>query len=138
MSAGHIHIGYDNFNYVTNNYLIKALDLFISLPLVLMEPSNKRKTMYGKAGAYRTTKYGVEYRSPSNYIFSSTELIEWTFNQVMKAIRFLNTNDGSYSINIWSETIKSIIDKQNKYDAQLMLDKFNIKIHEIKTANEVI
>lgn len=57
-AGGHIHVGYDNHNEKTSQLIVRALDLFISVPLILMEPANKRKEMYGKAGAYRLTSYG--------------------------------------------------------------------------------
>lgn len=57
-AGGHIHIGYDDFNDITNNAIVKALDVFISIPLIFMEPDNKRKEMYGKAGAYRPQPWG--------------------------------------------------------------------------------
>ncbi len=57
-AGGHIHIGYDDFNQTTSDFIVKALDLFISVPLVIAEPENKRKEMYGKAGAYRPQPWG--------------------------------------------------------------------------------
>lgn len=57
-AGGHLHCGYDDFNDETNMLLIKALDLFISVPLVLMEPDNERKKMYGKAGSFRPQPWG--------------------------------------------------------------------------------
>lgn len=123
---GHIHIGYDRPNNITNNYIVKALDLFISVPLVLMEPTNKRKIMYGTAGSYRTTTYGVEYRSTSNYIFSSPELMEWTFNQIKKAIDFINA--GSFSeLSYYESTIRECINSNNEKSAKEIINKFRIE-----------
>ncbi len=130
-AGGHLHMGYDDPNNLTNNYIIRALDLFISVPLVLMEPANRRKEMYGKAGAYRTTSYGVEYRSPSNYVFSSPELMEWAFNQVEKAIKFLN-NGGSKYLNEDGGTVRECIDRQNKDYANYLIDRHKINIIKTK------
>lgn len=74
-AAGHIHIGWgkdfpldhpDHLEICHN--LVKQLDLLVGLPFVLFEDSDdaERRTMYGKAGAYRPKTYGVEYRTPSN------------------------------------------------------------------------
>lgn len=56
--AGHIHIGYKDHNFITNIQLVKFLDLYLSIPLLLIEPDNERKTMYGKAGAFRHQPWG--------------------------------------------------------------------------------
>ena len=66
-SAGfHIHIGYGEPSIETNELLVRAMDLFVGVPSVLIEgPSAKlrREFGYGKAGNYRNTAWGVEYRT---------------------------------------------------------------------------
>ena len=59
-SAGaHIHIGYDNHNSETSIELIKAMDLFLGIPSILIEPENERKKVgYGCAGNFRFQDYG--------------------------------------------------------------------------------
>lgn len=123
---GHIHIGYDNHNEVTNHEIIKALDLYLSVPLVLMEPDNLRKEMYGKAGAYRNQPWGVEYRVTSNYIYSSPELMTWAFEQVNEAINFLNAG-GFKDFDIYPYSIVNIINNNDKENAQALVKKLNIK-----------
>lgn len=126
---GHIHIGYDNFNQTTNHEIIKALDLFLSVPLVIMEPENLRKTMYGKAGAYRNQAWGVEYRVTSNYIFSSPELMKWAFNQVQEAIKYVNKNKGfkpSYDLLL----VEYVINNQRVESARKIVSKMKIKLLE--------
>lgn len=76
-AGGHIHVGFDNievefdgnvFMYEPSEdgqrtELIKALDLHIGVPSVILEPDNKRKELYGKAGAYRPKQYGKENKN---------------------------------------------------------------------------
>jgi hypothetical protein len=49
---------------------IKFIDLFTAIPSVLLDPGESgkaRRELYGKAGAFRYTPYGLEYRTLSNY-----------------------------------------------------------------------
>lgn len=126
-AGGHIHIGYDNFNTLTSNAIIKALDLFISVPLILMEPDNKRKEMYGKAGAYRPQPWGVEYRVTSNYIFSSPELMKWAFEQVTEAVNFVNAGK-SPKANSTYPGVDYAINTKCKTAAKSLMKEFNIKL----------
>jgi len=55
----HVHIGYENPNDDTNRELAKAMDLFLGVPSILMEPNNERRAVgYGQAGNYRNQKHG--------------------------------------------------------------------------------
>lgn len=119
--AGHIHVGYKDHNYETNMKLARIIDTFISIPLILMEPDNDRKTMYGKAGAFRHQPWGVEVRTTSNYIFSSPELMEWAFNQVKAAIDFYNNGTEVY------DDVQTIINTKNTKLATRIMTKFGIK-----------
>ena len=130
---GHIHVGYDDHNVVTNNYIIKALDLFLSVPLVIMEPDNRRKEMYGNAGAYRQQPWGVEYRTTSNYIFSSPELMKWAFEQVEKAIEFVNNDSLRFTLDSYSDSIYGAINKKDIKTSEALISKFNLKVLETIT-----
>lgn len=59
VSGKHIHIGYADATPEISMELGKAMDLFLGIPAVLMEPENERKTSgYGGAGNIRLHKYG--------------------------------------------------------------------------------
>lgn len=76
-AAGHLHIGWthgmdpmdpDHFNACAR--LTKQLDRFVGVPSILMDRGDaavKRRQLYGKAGAFRPTHFGVEYRVLSNF-----------------------------------------------------------------------
>lgn len=132
-AGGHIHVGYNNYNRITNSYIVKAMDLFVSVPLVIMEPDNRRKEMYGKAGAYREQPWGVEYRSTSNYIFSSPELMKWAFNQTLKAIEFINDPSKRSSLDYYDNKIQLTINNKSKVNAEFFVEKFGIQLLENKT-----
>lgn len=127
-SAGfHITMGYDNVSEMTNLMWVKAQDLFIGVPSVLQEPDNERKKLYGKAGAFRHTPFGVEYRSTSNYILQNERLINWAFENTVGAIEFIN-NGGMFVLEEESDNIVSAINNKDERKAKYLIDKFQIKL----------
>lgn len=80
-AGGHIHIGAE-LTVTEKIELVRVLDIFLGIPLNLLEPESKRQQLYGKLGACRPKPYGVEYRVPSNYWLRSEELMQGVFNIV--------------------------------------------------------
>lgn len=123
-AGGHIHIGYANPSVEVNNELIKAMDLFLGVPSVLIDKDIERKQLYGMAGCFRNKKYGVEYRSLSNFWLQDNGLMTWAWQSTMEAIDFVNkggiiTNEDQ------------IVDAINTYDKNLateILDDYGINI----------
>ena len=64
-AGGHIHIGYD-VTKVPQFAMAMIMDALVGLPLMLHEQQGKRRAFYGRAGRFRYTAYGIEYRTPSN------------------------------------------------------------------------
>lgn len=90
-SAGmHIHIGYDNPNTEASLELIRYMDVYLGVPSVLIDADSKRRILYGKAGCFRLTPYGLEYRVLSSYFMSSDELLAFVWKGVISAIDALN------------------------------------------------
>lgn len=90
-SAGfHIHIGYDNNNVDTSLLLIKYLDMYLGVPSVVKDGDTKRRSLYGKAGCFRLTPYGLEYRVLSSYFLTNKLTLSWVWNGVAKAIEAYN------------------------------------------------
>lgn len=72
-AAGHLHIGWakdipiDNPDHMEIcRSFVKNLDCFVGLGMLIIDKDDKRRSIYGKAGAFRPKSYGVEYRTPSN------------------------------------------------------------------------
>jgi hypothetical protein len=80
-AGGHIHLGISS-PYLKKNSkehkvakteeghlrVIKLLDLVLGIPCLLLDNSPeaiRRRSEYGKAGCFRPTPYGIEYRTPS-------------------------------------------------------------------------
>lgn len=126
--GGHIHIGYENSSDFLNVMLIQAMDIFVGVPSILLEPDNDRKTMYGKAGAYRDKSYGVEYRTISNFYLQNPKLTEWAYNNTVSAINFVN-NGGCNTLGPEEkEEIVNCINYNNKEAALQIVEKYNIKL----------
>lgn len=124
--GGHIHIGYDEPQMEANLNLIKAMDIFIGLASVIQEPDNERKSLYGKAGAFRWKDYGVEYRTVSNYYINSPELTHWAFDSTMQAINFVN--DENKISKTESDGIQLAINKCDKKLAEELCKYFGVKL----------
>ncbi len=90
-AGGHVHIGYNDPDMETSLNIIKALDIYLGVPSVILDLDKDRKKMYGKAGAYRLKMYGVEYRSLSNFWIKDQESINFVFNGVKAAMEFINS-----------------------------------------------
>lgn len=128
-SAGfHIHVGYENPDENTNKDIAKAMDLFLGLPAVLMEPKNERKAVgYGQAGNYRNQKHGMEYRSLSSHFAGNEKLVSWCFNNTQKAIKFVNEGKLGLIEHV-GDTIQRIINTEDKDAAKHFVEQFEIEL----------
>ena len=128
-SAGfHVHVGYEKPNSDSNIDLAKAMDIFLGVPSVLIEPENERKTVgYGLASNFRHQKHGMEYRTLSSYFSSSKELIEWCFNNTKKAIDFINNGYLSL-IEDMGDSIQEIINHEDKHQAEQLVKDFKLDL----------
>lgn len=89
-SGGHLHVGYPDPDVETSDELVKALDVYLGVPSVLIDTDTLRKKLYGSAGRFRPKPYGIEYRSMSNYWLRDLQTIRWVFGNTKEAILFLN------------------------------------------------
>lgn len=89
-AGGHIHCSYTNPNDEDSLKLLRAFDLFLGVPSVILDSDKNRREFYGKAGEFRMTRVGMEYRSLGNFWIADMELTKWVFESVNKAIEFVN------------------------------------------------
>lgn len=104
-AAGHIHAGWEPVdvnirdpNHIANCYeVVKQLDYYVGVPSMFWDRDNRRRQLYGKAGACRIKPYGVEYRTPSNQWFTDERLMKFVFNNTVKAIKDLYAGRSAHS-----------------------------------------
>lgn len=66
-AGGHIHVGYKDVCAMPEYVAALMCDLTLGLSLIGSgEAQGARRRLYGMAGRFRPTRYGVEYRTPSN------------------------------------------------------------------------
>lgn len=119
-SAGmHIHIGYDYPNVPTSLALVKAMDATLGLMSVILDRDNRRRSLYGKAGAFRLCDYGVEYRVLSSYFLSNDKLLKLVWDGIREAIEFFAMN-----IRYNEFAVQEIINTGDKEGALKLLKDF--------------
>lgn len=121
--GGHLHVSYDNPTKEMNEKFVQMLDLYLAIPFLLLDPDDRRRELYGKAGAYRPKVYGFEYRVLSNYWLSSEELIKYVFDQV----EFVNSQANWGIFNpYYTREIQLAINNNNKEKAAKLISWFKI------------
>lgn len=83
--------------------------MYLGIPSVIWDTDTRRRELYGKAGCFRLTSYGFEYRVLSSFMMSSPVLLERVWKGIKRAISAYNNRasliDESY--------IKEVINKNN-------------------------
>lgn len=125
-AALHIHLSYDDMNLITSTEWIKAMDLFLGLPSIMIEPDNKRRDLYGNAGAYRISPVTTEYRVLSNFFLKDDNLINWVYNNTLLAIDFINNNQ-TVPVKI-TEKVLSLFKSKDKEAIRTFITENNIKL----------
>lgn len=124
--AGHIHIGWtekakvwDEHHYMKCAAMARQMDYYLGIWSLLWDKDPTRRSLYGKAGAFRPKPYGMEYRVMSNSWLSSEILIRWVYNAAHAgATAFF---DGGVAELFHDDLAKTIIDNNetdwtSKYD----------------------
>lgn len=125
-AGGHIHIGYDNPNMNTSSELVKLFDLFLTLPSLLLDKDERRRQMYGKAGAFRFKNYGVECRQLSNFWIADESYVKMVYEQIDKMFSFLNDNGSLKAKSKLGKTIVRAINENDKFIAEKIIKDYKI------------
>jgi hypothetical protein len=90
--SGHIHLGWtewenphDDAHFKRCCGLVRQLDAILYPASLLWDSDDKRRSLYGKIGAFRPKSYGVEYRPLSNAYLASKETQGRVFEIAMQA-----------------------------------------------------
>lgn len=138
----HIHVGFPDNEEAepTKVYnFLRYMDLYLGVPSILIDPDDRRRELYGKAGDCRikirkTNNQDFivpEYRSIGGNLLATDESILWVYDQTIKAIEAYNNEielpDGDY--------IQDIINNSNKEEAQKIVEQYNISLVKKITEN---
>lgn len=86
-AGGHIHIGgVSDTSHSEMMRLIRLMDRYVGVYSLAWDSDDRRRELYGKAGACRFKDYGVEYRTLSNAWLMEDRLKEFVFDGTMRAI----------------------------------------------------
>jgi len=119
-AGGHIHVETTKDPMA----VIRAMDLFLGVPSVLMDNGEMRKQLYGKAGAFRAKSYGVEYRTLSNFWIFKNELIRWVWANTQRA---LDSVDAIDVVKEEARILRSINDN-DKDTALALVKEYNLEV----------
>jgi len=76
----HIHVGHEELlDPEAKDKMVRIMDIFLGCSSVVFdgdETSPMRRALYGKAGEFRPTSYGVEYRVLGNFALRSPKATE--------------------------------------------------------------
>lgn len=132
-AGGHIHIEMSEENRNSLSYeslverMIKSLDIIVGNTSVLLDRNKltkERRRNYGRAGEYRLPKYGIEYRTLSNYWLRDYQLMSMVYGLVNMAYRIaLNKEHYDELITLVSE--KDVIKAINNNNLELAKDNWN-------------
>jgi len=117
-AGGHVHVE------TTRDPIevVRAMDLFLGVPSVLMDKGEMRKTMYGAAGAHRKKSYGVEYRTLSNFWIFEEKYIRWVWSQTERSI------NSKVDVMEVQDAILEAINGNNKQVAEALVNQFNLEV----------
>lgn len=123
----HVHIKYDDMDIITSSELVKAMDLFLGVPSVMIEPPNMRRTLYGKLGEMRfNPKKTTEYRVLSSFFSETEQLRKWVFENTVKAIDWIN--EGNLITADLFGRFNNIMSNTDIDDAEQLVKEYNIPI----------
>jgi hypothetical protein len=122
--GGHVHLGYD-ISKLSPIQVIRAMDLYLGVPSVLMDKGELRKQLYGKAGAFRQKQYGVEYRTLSNFWVFNERLTQWVWENAEKAV---NAVESQFAVDEYKDSILDAINNNNKEAASYLCDQLKLEV----------
>lgn len=112
----HIHVGHDKLVTMQDKAeAAKLLDIYVGCPSVIFDrdpTASSRRRYYGRAGEFRDTPYGVEYRTLGNYPLRTPEMTKLVFDLVCHACTHIEAG-----------TVKDVLSIKNiQQSAQLAIN----------------
>ena len=102
-AGGHVHLGYDATWEVPDAVVAQFADLFLGLPSLAYDKQPHRRELYGEAGRYRPTPYGIEYRTLSNQWLASTERTHRVGINALALCHYIESRSKAELISVYKE-----------------------------------
>ena len=147
-AGGHFHVGKKpaTAEMLDNPYgkveVVKMLDIFQGIPSIIIDDDKTapaRRSLYGKAGAYRPKDYGVEYRALGNFWVRSPNLTHLMYELADKAVSLTLEGQSEKIIEeIGEENIQQTINKSNRQQAKKIMKNFLIQYLPSETFDSIM
>lgn len=123
-AAGHVHVGWKGEkDFKLQCDIAKQMDFFLGLPSVIFDKDTERRSLYGKAGAFRPKEYGIEYRVLSNAWLLKKNRVKWVYSAAQKAIK--EFFKGNLLFNKYGD-IQAIINNSDEKECRAIMKKEGI------------
>lgn len=130
-AGGHLLVGYDLedeeiVKEEVDQNIIRYCDLYLGVPSIIMDKDTERKKLYGKAGAYRSKSFGVEYRTLSSFWLGSKQTIGWAYRNMKRAVK--EAGEGNFIDKNVGKRIQSAINTANEAMAKDLIKQFDLEV----------
>jgi hypothetical protein len=127
----HIHLGNEKLmDWATKLKAIQLLDIFVGVSSILFdsdETASARRKLYGKAGEFRPTEYGLEYRVLGPFPLRSAKATELVIDLIEHVMNHIESNTYEQILSVInSEDVQNAINLNNKELAESILLKANL------------
>lgn len=132
-AGGHLHFGLWDIQYrskkdpfmqmISNESdhlrIIKLFDLLVTIPTLLLDngpDAIRRRSKYGRAGCFRPTPYGVEYRTPSCWWLKSPSTVSIVYGLARIAWTMVGMGlDGEFvkAVEVDEDTVSGCINESD-------------------------
>lgn len=129
----HIHVGFkieedeNQFDYVDK--LIRAMDIQLGVPSIIIDRDEDRRKIYGNAGDLRYRRINdlliIEYRTLGGFMHSSEELLRFVYRQTIKATEMVN--DWKQEYDTVALVVRDMIDTGNVELCESFCKRFKIE-----------
>jgi hypothetical protein len=133
--GGHVHIGHIEgttteflLRYMGKINTIRMCDGYLGVPSIILDntpESRSRRELYGKAGCFRETDYGVEYRTLSNFWLKNEAAQRFVYRATQDIIHHMDDHyiDCAKWVGYRGKGIQEIINKGDVDTAQVFVQK---------------
>jgi hypothetical protein len=150
--GGHIHVGYvqgSGNDFLLDDYgklrVIRTMDCFHGMFSTILDNSPEaiaRRKLYGKAGCFRPTDYGVEYRTLSNFWCQTDNLKRLMYYLTDDVLTVVRETDDEYVIELCGgpDRVQDVINsgdvKRAKINVGLLREQ--ISVHSLQTLEDCL